>query len=194
MQNYADNNPIVYTNGWVHGICEKCARELSDKKNNINKITDMSSGSGYGFLSIFNTKGFQYNEKYYDNIFHAYIDNCNIENIGLDEQWINELIKNSDKNNNYYRYVFIKNYIFKKSDSTWDYDLLKNIIKAKFSNKFTTDIKTKLLNTNNKEIIWYNMFDDNELGQCMCKNCRDNKVIGKNLFGKILMEVRNELK
>lgn len=194
VQNYADNNPIVYTNGWVHGICENCARKLSNEKNNINQITDISKGSGYGFLSIFNTKAFSYNEKYYDNILYAYIDNCKIENIGLDEEWVKELKNISNKENPYYLYVFIKKYIFEKSNSTWNYELLKDIVKSKFFDRFNIEKNgKKLLDTGDKEIIWYNMFDDNELGQCMCRNCRENNIKGKNLFGKILTEVRDEL-
>lgn len=196
--NFMEDNPIVYTNGWIHGICEKCARELSDEKNkksNPNKITDLSKGSGYGFLSLFSQRDrFSYNEKTYDNILNAYIDNCGIKNIGLDEQWFKELKGISNKDNIHYLYVFIRKYIFEKTNTTWNYDLLKDIIKSKFSVKLKSKIGQKLLETNDKEIIWFNLLDDNELGKCFCQTCRDNKVEGKNLFGKILMEVRNELK
>lgn len=58
--------------------------------------------------------------------------------------------------------------------------------------KFKDDkLKQLLLETNNKELIEGNSWHDNFYGQCSCDKCKDK---GKNHLGKILMQVRDELR
>ena len=61
--------------------------------------------------------------------------------------------------------------------------------------KFTQneDLKDILLSTGNEELCenttgWH----DNIWGNCECPKCKD--IIGKNLLGKALMEVRDRIK
>lgn len=58
--------------------------------------------------------------------------------------------------------------------------------------KFKTDgiLKQKLLDTGDSELIEGNIWHDNFWGSCVCNEC-GNK--GKNVLGKILMNVRNIL-
>jgi len=67
------------------------------------------------------------------------------------------------------------------------YELL--FIKFGTNNK---DLKGKLLNTNDKTLIFNNRFHDNFWGSCNCQNCSkiDN---GKNILGKLLMNIRTNL-
>lgn len=76
----------------------------------------------------------------------------------------------------------------------WDdikYNIMKKVVLEKF--KQNTDCLEELLNTNNMELIedttgWH----DNIWGECSCAECKEKEH--KNLLGKILMEIRDELK
>jgi ribA/ribD-fused uncharacterized protein len=66
--------------------------------------------------------------------------------------------------------------------------IMENLVLYKFK---TDDIlKQKLLDTCNVELIEGNSWHDNFWGSCVCNKC-GNK--GKNILGKILMNVRNGL-
>ena len=52
--------------------------------------------------------------------------------------------------------------------------------------------RTRLLATNNEELVEGNYWHDNTWGDCYCDHCKDIK--GKNLLGKLLMQVREEIK
>lgn len=49
----------------------------------------------------------------------------------------------------------------------------------------------KLIKTGNAELIERNRWHDNTWGDCHCSKCKN--IPGKNLLGKLLMQVRNEL-
>ena len=71
------------------------------------------------------------------------------------------------------------------------YDLMKKVVMEKF--KQNQDCLEELLNTQSMELIedttgWH----DNICGECTCDDCKTSEH--KNLLGKILMEVREELK
>ena len=53
-------------------------------------------------------------------------------------------------------------------------------------------LKEKLLSTKDAVLIEGNRWHDNIWGDCRCSRCR--KIKGKNLLGKILMQVREEVK
>lgn len=67
--------------------------------------------------------------------------------------------------------------------------VMKNLILYKF--KTDDDLKNKLVETGTAELIEGNIWHDNFWGSCVCEKC-GNK--GKNVLGKILMEVRDKLK
>lgn len=53
------------------------------------------------------------------------------------------------------------------------------------------DLKQKLVDTGDEELVEGNTWHDNEWGICSCKNCPGT---GNNYLGKILMKIRSELK
>jgi ribA/ribD-fused uncharacterized protein len=71
------------------------------------------------------------------------------------------------------------------------YDLMVDVLKSKFTQH--PDIGEILKSTNDEEIIedttaWH----DNIWGDCQCPRCKNKE--GRNLLGKALMEVRDNLK
>ena len=69
------------------------------------------------------------------------------------------------------------------------YDLMLDIVRAKFKD----DVLAKLLiETGNQILIEGNWWHDNTWGDCTCKDCENKE--GKNWLGKILMQVREEIK
>ncbi len=67
-------------------------------------------------------------------------------------------------------------------------EMMFDILKTKFSNP---EMKKRLLLTENKQLLNRNRHHDNYWGDCICNKCRD--VEGKNILGKILMKIREEL-
>lgn len=71
------------------------------------------------------------------------------------------------------------------------YPLMVEVCYAKFSQN--EDLKEILLSTGDQILVenttaWH----DNVWGNCECKKCQDK--VGKNLLGKVLMEIRGQLK
>lgn len=62
-------------------------------------------------------------------------------------------------------------------------------LRHKFSNP---DLRRKLLATGNEELIEGNHWCDNFWGVCHCLKCQDK--VGQNNLGKLLMELREEIK
>ena len=60
--------------------------------------------------------------------------------------------------------------------------------------KFTQneDLKMKLLSTDGHHLIEGNYWHDNTWGNCTCEKCKN--IVGENKLGKILMQIREELK
>lgn len=52
--------------------------------------------------------------------------------------------------------------------------------------------RTRLLATDNEELIEGNTWHDNTWGDCSCDRCQDIK--GQNKLGKLLMQIREEIK
>lgn len=74
----------------------------------------------------------------------------------------------------------------------WDKASLKHmndILRIKFTNP---KLKEMLISTGNEELIEGNDWHDNKWGNCTCGKCRN--IEGKNLLGKFLMQIRDELK
>jgi len=66
--------------------------------------------------------------------------------------------------------------------------IMEMLVKEKFSDPW---LKEQLLSTNSEELQEGNWWHDNFWGTCMCKKCGDK---GENNLGKILMQLRNDLK
>lgn len=69
------------------------------------------------------------------------------------------------------------------------YDIMLDIERAKFS---TPEIAGKLLSTGDTELVEGNNHHDNLWGDCSCARCAAK--VGENRLGKILMQVREDLK
>lgn len=74
----------------------------------------------------------------------------------------------------------------------WDnikLSIMEEVLRLKFAHP---DLKQKLLDTGDATLIEGNYWHDNFFGVCTCDNCK-NKIKNNNL-GKLLMEIREELK
>lgn len=80
---------------------------------------------------------------------------------------------------------------FRSTVPDWDnekYDIMYNILKIKFSDPI---FKKRLLDTGNQTIIIKNRNHEHEWGTCTCSRCRG---AGNNNLGKLLMQLRSELR
>jgi len=66
---------------------------------------------------------------------------------------------------------------------------MKSILKIKFSRKY---LKNKLLATGDELLLEGNWWHDNYWGSCTCTFCED--TTGLNHLGKLLMEIREEIR
>lgn len=66
--------------------------------------------------------------------------------------------------------------------------VMYDCLKEKFKNP---DLKEKLLATGNEELIEGTTWHDNYWGNCTCDKCKN--IEGKNILGKLLMKLREEL-
>lgn len=195
-----DNSNLITTDGWIKIICKKCDKNRveestiyfdkfnTDEFHNIPRIT-LFKGA-YNFLNINHKYGFKYNDNYYSSIPLAYF--CNIDSKNAEIYQIVDRL--NDKSN---AAGFVITEIAKRFGNLQDftdknYKLLKDITKSKFTSIGNEKLLNELLETKNKLLINMNRICDNLFGYCTCKKCKN--VEHKNLFGKILMEIRNELK
>lgn len=68
-------------------------------------------------------------------------------------------------------------------------DVMMRALREKFKAK---DFKQSLLSTGEEEIVEWNSWHDNEWGSCTCQKCKNKP--GKNKLGKLLMQLREELR
>lgn len=76
--------------------------------------------------------------------------------------------------------------------SDWDLkspEIMREILKTKFS---VPELKEKLAATGDAVLIEGNHWHDNRWGRCSCEKCKNKE--SQNLLGKILMEIRDEIK
>lgn len=83
----------------------------------------------------------------------------------------------------------------RKLDLREDWEEVKNqvmydICYAKFSSN--THLKLLLMTTKDEELVEGNWWHDNYWGDCSCDKCKD--IIGRNELGRILMQIRDNLK
>lgn len=70
------------------------------------------------------------------------------------------------------------------------YDIMKNILKAKFS---VPEMREKLLATGKAKLVEGNKHHDNLWGKCYCESCISKNRLALNRLGNILMEIRESL-
>jgi len=190
-----NNENIVETSGWISYICKKCAREITKnetkhydenhKENNefygIDRITLFKQENK--FLNLYHQHPFEYKDAVYGSILHAYFSIIDVNN----KEIYNCISQAKHPNAS----MIIEEIAKKGGYYITDFNLLKEIVKAKFSHKWNDTIRCDLLSTKSKMLINMNNRHDNILGYCYCKECKD--IEKQNILGKILMEVRNEL-
>jgi len=69
------------------------------------------------------------------------------------------------------------------------FDLMLDLLRAKFSD---TMLAKLLMDTDDKKLVEGNYWHDNIFGNCTCDACKN--IEGKNMLGKLLMQIRDELK
>ena len=77
--------------------------------------------------------------------------------------------------------------------SDWDEvkdDTMRRVVRLKFEQN--SDLQKRLIDTGEAVLIEGNNWHDNYWGVCTCDKCE--RISGKNMLGKILMEIRNEFK
>lgn len=77
-----------------------------------------------------------------------------------------------------------------KSPADWDarkYEVMRDLLYQKFDPNMNPELATKLIDTGEKKLVEWNYWSDVFWGV-------DHKFGGQNNLGKILMEIRNELK
>ena len=68
-------------------------------------------------------------------------------------------------------------------------DVMRQALKLKFADP---TLKAKLIATGDEELVEGNRWCDNFWGACHCLKCQDK--VGQNNLGKLLMELREEIK
>lgn len=68
-------------------------------------------------------------------------------------------------------------------------DVMLNALRLKFA---ILPLREKLLATGNEELVEGNTWHDNIWGNCSCDRCK--KIEGQNKLGKLLMQIREEIR
>lgn len=183
---------LITTSGWIKRICIQCSqKELQNKTKEIDKtnkkkyiprITVLEQG--YYFLNMFCNAGFVFEDGYYDSIIQAYIINKDKEH-----KYLYKHIQSSVKHSSYLNYEAFNNFGFQLDQN--DYDLIKKITMARFTYEFNKGDLVKLLRTKDMPIQNMGGHHNNIFGHCVCDKCKN--IEHKDLYAKILMEVRDEL-
>lgn len=144
---------------------------MPDKK----VIDSFTLASGYGFLSNFHPSTIYIEGKSYPTVEHAY---QSYKTLNESSREIIRLSKNPYDAKKLARSIEIR--------PDWD-DIKENLmlqfIRKKFENPF---LRPLLLSTGDSELIFNNTWNDRVWGVC--------RGSGKNLLGKILMQVRKEIR
>lgn len=134
----------------------------------------------YGFLSNFYSVKIKYEGIKYPSSENAY------QAAKTNDTSIRKIFKNVSASESKY----LGNKL--KIVENWDdikKDVMYEILKIKFNNK---EMKKLLLATENLKLKEGNAWHDNYWGDCVCDGCKHIK--GKNILGKLLMKIREELK
>ena len=188
---------LITTSGWISRICKNCAKEnVENETKNFDKINNKEYvpritlfKDVYYFLNLFHID--QYTFKNKDNYYHSIIEAFFCEKDPANKDIYQKIGSfENDRRSPYLIKDIANKFGFKYEDNQNDYDLLKDIVRAKFSYEWNEDLKKELLKTNGKLLQNMGYHCDNILGYCVCENCKDKEH--KDLYAKILMEVRDE--
>jgi hypothetical protein len=186
---------LITTSGWISRICKTCAKENYFKKQeHSDKALKISLGkridnltSIYSILNPFHKCCFTYKNENYQSIMHAFY--CIKD---LEHKLIYDICSIGDWEFKSFDIKRIANSVFGIEITESDYELLKDIALTCITNKYNTHIRQTLIETEDLPISNVGYHHDNVLGICVCKECADKPKL--DLYGKILMEIRSELK
>ena len=188
---------LVETHGWISFICKKCAQESYEceqkhfaeinKKEYIPKIRNFEEG--YEFLSPYHVATFDMiidgKNYHFNSIIHAFYA------LKDKRYWkIYNEIASFELYDQYTIESVAHEFGIKYEDNEEDYNLLKMIIRTKFKNTWDKELKNEFLKTYNIPLEYCDIDHQTILGICNCDKCKGE---GKNLYGKALMEVREEM-
>lgn len=141
----------------------------------MTKINTISSfRNDYGFLSNFYQIPLYVNGERYKSVEHAYQAN---KTLNVDARKLIQEAKTPSEAKKLGKAIQLR--------SDWEqvkYDLMLSFVRAKFNNPI---LKCMLVSTGDAQLIQENSWNDTTWGIC--------KGVGKNLLGKILMQVRDEI-
>lgn len=185
---------LITTKGWISRICKKCAKDKEEKEtkhyDEIHKVDYVPRitwfHDGYEFLNLYHINGFKYNDIFYNSIIEAFYCEKDKEHKDLYKKIVQNI---ENKNPNIIEYI--ANTIYNIFIEESDYNLLKDIVRAKFTSEYDEDIKKELIETKGKLLQNMGHHHNNIFGHCTCKDCKDKEH--KDLYAKILMEIRDEL-
>lgn len=185
---------LITTSGWISRICKKCAKEKAqratkhyDQDNNQKYIPRITwFHEGYQFLNPYHVSGFKYNNNYYESVIQAFY--CEKDK---DHKSLYQKIINDNKYKKAYIVEIIANTVYNIHMEESDYNLVKSIVKAKYTYLFNKTIEAEFLETKDKLLSNMGNHHNNIWGYCTCDKCKDHQK--KDLYAKILMEVREEL-
>jgi len=141
----------------------------------IDKFTDEEF-----FLSNFYIDNFTWNGKDYKSVEHAY--QASKADNESEHEWIRSL-DTAGKAKRNGKLVHLR-----KDWESVKENIMLELLRIKFSDP---ELKKKLKDTKNYELIEGNYWHDNFFGNCTCQNCKD--IEGQNKLGKLLMQVRQEI-
>lgn len=136
----------------------------------------------YFFLSNFYPAPFEYGSQKWATSEHFYMA-CKTDDPALKEK-----IRHLEKPGQVKR--FSRTMVLRDD---WE-DIKKESMLLALRLKFNqnTKIRNKLINTKDRELVEDNYWHDNTWGNCNCDKCKG--IVGENLLGKLLMQVRLEIK
>lgn len=71
-------------------------------------------------------------------------------------------------------------------------DVMRDCLREKFLKN--PSLKHRLLDTGDEVLVEGTTWHDNYWGVCKCQKCRNSGIVGQNMLGKLLMEIREEAK
>lgn len=180
---------LTTTSSWISRICKECCdkhiqnqykKSLQNKEQYIPTINSFKQC--YDFLNAYKYDSFKYKNNYYHSIAEAFYCEkdkqhaCLYQNISMhcDKYYVESMLNDA-----------VKTFEIKFEDN--DRELLKDIVKAKFSDK---EYKSLLLKTIGYDLNNYVNNCDNVFGTCNCEKCKNKE---KSVYVKILQETRKEL-
>ena len=158
-----------------------------------SRVIDKFDGTEYGFLSNFHPCKVIYNGIEYKHTEGAFQAQKTLDNnlkVAIAKLSASESKKACGRHG-----LMLKDGTFIKVDLRPDWEEVKDqimyeVVKAKFEQN--SDLREKLLATEDAELIEGTTWHDNYWGNCTCPRCVNK--LGRNQLGKTLMRVREELR